>query len=163
MPQRSYDLEDTNKLEELVQDCKSENCSLNSQHSMSGRIGRSLMTLEDQQWREGDCVIACAVCRYKGIGFSYNESELKKLAEGSQSEREEEESIVRSRALSYLAEIKLSSSEEEIFQEGFNILKSCAEAEDGYALFLLGVVYEQGLAFSPSMRTRTVLPPRSFR
>ena len=139
----------TNKLRELVKDCKSENCSLISQHSVSGRIGRSLMTSEQQPWRESDCVAACAVCKYKGIGVSYNENELKKLAEGSQSEelneREDDESIIiRSRALSCLAETKLLSAEATIVQESVDILKSCAKDKDGYALFLLGVLYEQG-------------------
>ena len=127
---------------------ESKNCSLIAQRSGIGRLGRRLtFTLEPIS----DSILASAVCRSCGNGMSMNTDDLLKLEEGSSGNAElwndtekEECDEAYQRACSCAADIKLSSADKKEQEDGLRLLESSADADDGYGLFRLGLVYERG-------------------
>ena len=116
--------------------------SLTAQNSQSGRLGRKLIVTNE---KHSDSILAKAICRLHGIGMTKNDDDLMKLVEGSSGDAEilkEGRNKECNRAYSCLADIKLSSSDERKREDGLRLLKSSADAGDGYGLLRLGIAYE---------------------
>ena len=135
--------DDDNNFAMLFSTQDSKNCSLTAQRSRSGRLGRRTMFANEQQ--QSDSALVRAVCRAQGIGRARYDEDIMNLAEWSCNEgREDKSEVGYRRACSCVADIKMSSLNEARRKEGLSLLKSSADAGDGYGLLRFGVAYERG-------------------
>ena len=129
-------------------------CNLTMQRAVYGRLGRELIELiKIEKQQNLDSVLACAVCRADGIGFSTNNSFLRSLAaddelcdqQWKENGKKDHNAVINRRARSCTAVKDLKSCEEQVKQRGLKLLKSCAEKGDSYAVLNLGLLCESGM------------------